>query len=29
MTGTEWIALALGVILFVAFGTFGWALSGP
>jgi hypothetical protein len=27
MTGTEWLALGLGIILFAAFGIFGWALS--
>jgi hypothetical protein len=29
MTGMEWIALGLGVVLFLAFGIFGWELSGP
>jgi hypothetical protein len=28
MTGTEWLALGLGVVLFAAVAVFGWALSG-
>lgn len=27
MTGTEWVVLGLGLMLFVAVGIFGWALT--